>query len=141
MEIDVWHTESKMLEKKYLIYCIITYDACNNLVFELTPFLQSLCLNLVLSQLEIRKIVAIVIYRVNHGYRATHLANRVNVRASTIRKYFDIMIDVLPNRNKLLSKYIKFLLENICNRLEILLKSAQVCLTFVKQLVELIFHL
>ncbi len=124
-----------------MIYCIITYDACNNLVFELTPFLQPHCLNLVLPQLEVRKFVAIVIYRVDYGCSATHLANRVNVRASTIRKYFDIMIDVLPNRNKLFSKYIKFLLENICNRLEILLKSAQVCLTFVKQLVELIFHL
>jgi hypothetical protein len=41
VEIDVWHTASKMLEKKYLIYYIITNDACNNLVFELTPFLQS----------------------------------------------------------------------------------------------------
>lgn len=51
------------------------------------------------------------------------------------------MIDVLPNRNKLFSKYIKFLLENIYNRLEILLKSAQVWLTFVKQLMELIFLL
>jgi len=71
----------------------------------------------------------------------THLANRVTIRALTIRKYFDIMIDVLPNRNKLFSKYIKFLLENIYNRLEILLKSAQVCLTFVKQLMELIFLL
>ncbi len=103
MGIDVWHIASKMLEKKYLIYCIITYDACNNLVFELTPFLQPHCLNLVLPQLEIRKFVAIVIYRVDYGYSATHLANRVNVRAPTIRKYFDIMIDVLPNRNKLFS--------------------------------------
>jgi len=72
-----------------------------------------------------RKTVTIVIYRVDHGYSATHFANRVNVRASTIKKYFDIMIDVLPNINKLFSKYIKFLLENICNRLEILLRSAK----------------
>jgi hypothetical protein len=47
VKIDVWHTTSKMLERRYSIYYIITYDACNNLVFEMTPFLQSHCLNLV----------------------------------------------------------------------------------------------
>jgi hypothetical protein len=34
------------------------------------------------------------------------MANRFNVSASTIRKYVDIVYDVLINKDKLFSKYI-----------------------------------
>jgi hypothetical protein len=84
----------------------MSFEAFSNLVLELTPFLQSSCLNPIRSQLEIKKIVAIVIYRFTHGFSATHLADRLNVDASIIRKYVDIVCDVLIDKHKLFSKYI-----------------------------------
>ncbi len=66
-------------------YCRMSFEAFNSLVKELTPFLQSQCVNLVQPQVEIRKNVAIVIYRLAHGTSATHMADQFNVRV--IRKY------------------------------------------------------
>ncbi len=61
---------------------------------------------LIRPQVEIRKIVAIVIYRLAHEKSATHMVNQFDVRTSTIRKYVHILCDVLCDKNKLFSKYI-----------------------------------
>ncbi len=87
-------------------YYRMSFEAFNSLVEELIPFLQSQCVNLVQPQVKIRKIVAIVIYRLTHGTSATHMADWFNVIASTIRKYVHIMCDALCDKNKLFSKYI-----------------------------------
>jgi len=47
-----------------------------------------------------------VIYQFAHGFSATHMINRFNVGASTIRKYVDIVCDVLIDKDKLFNKYI-----------------------------------
>ncbi len=78
----------------------MNFEAFNNLVLELTPFMQSSCLNPTRPQLEIRKIMAIVIYWFAHGFNATHMGNRLNVGASIIRKYVDIVCDVLIDKDK-----------------------------------------
>ncbi len=54
--------------------------------------------------------MAIVIYRFAHEFSATFMADRFNVSASTIRKYVDIVCDVLIDKDKLFSKYISILL-------------------------------
>ncbi len=87
-------------------YYKMNFEAFNNLVKELTSFLQSQCVNLVLPQVKIRKIVAIVIYRLVHGTSATHMADLFNVKASTVKKYVDIVCDALCDKNKLFSRYI-----------------------------------
>ncbi len=45
--------------------------------------------------------MAIIIYMFVHGYSVTDMAYWFNVDASTIRKYVDIVVDVLTNVEKL----------------------------------------
>jgi hypothetical protein len=113
----------------------MSFEAFSNLVLELTPFLQLSCLNPIRSQLETKKIVAIVIYQFAHGFSATHmdlvLMDRLNVSASIIRKYVDIVYDVLIDKDKLFSKYISIPssqhLNNIITHFENLTCIPKVC--------------
>jgi len=41
--------------------------------------------------MEIRKIVASILYRFAHGYNAEYMADCLKIGASTIRKYVDII--------------------------------------------------
>lgn len=62
METNVWHSTLEMRDTKILLHYRMNFEAFNNLILELTPFLQSSYLNLIMPQLEIKNIVAIVIY-------------------------------------------------------------------------------
>jgi hypothetical protein len=79
------------------------FGAFENLLNMLTPFLRSMCVNQVRPQMEIRKIVACVIYRFAHGHSPEHMADRFKIGASTIRKYVDIVCDILTDKDKLFS--------------------------------------
>jgi hypothetical protein len=72
-----------MKDKKFLLHYKMNFEAFNNLVLEDT-FLQSSCLNCARSQLNIKKIVTIVIYRVVHGFSTAHMVNQFNMGASII---------------------------------------------------------
>jgi hypothetical protein len=85
----------------------MTFDTFNVLDEELTPFLKSECFNHVRRQLEVRKIVAIVLYQFAHGLSPKHISNRFNVGTSIECNYVDIVCDVLCNKDKLFDKYIK----------------------------------
>ncbi len=50
--------------------------------------------------------MSIVICQLVHGFIVTQMADQFNVSASTIKKYVDIVYDVLINKDKLFSKYI-----------------------------------
>jgi hypothetical protein len=52
----------------------MNFEAFNNLVLEDTT-LQLSCLNRARSQLNIKKIVTIVIYRFVHGFNTAHMVN------------------------------------------------------------------
>ena len=95
-----------MYERKFKKFYRMSYPAFNNLVQLLTLFLRSNCVNQVRPQLEIKKIVTYVIYGLAHGHSPEHMANRFKVGASTIRKYVDIVCDILTYREKLFSYYI-----------------------------------
>jgi len=56
--------------------------------------------------MEIRKIVASIPYRCAHGYNVEHMADRLKIGASTIKKYVDIICDMLTDGDKLFSHYI-----------------------------------
>ncbi len=84
VETNLWHTTLEMKDMKFLLHYKMNFEILNNLVLELTPFSHLSSLNLVRPQLNIRKIVVIVIYRFAHGYNATHMVNRFNVGASII---------------------------------------------------------
>jgi hypothetical protein len=85
VESTLWHTTPEMRNRKFMGYYRMSFEAFNSLVEELTSFLQSQCVNLVQPQVEIRKDVAIVIYRLAHGTSATHMADQFSVRV--IKKY------------------------------------------------------
>jgi hypothetical protein len=47
-----------------------------------------------------------MIYRFAHGFSATHMVDQFNVAALTIKKYVDIVCNVLIDKDKLFIKYI-----------------------------------
>ncbi len=49
--------------------------------------------------------MVIVIHQSVHGFSATHMVDRFNVGASIIRKYVDIVCDVLIDKHKLVNEY------------------------------------
>jgi hypothetical protein len=95
-----------MKDMKFLLHYKMNFEILNNLVLELTHFSHLNSLNLVRPQLNIKKIVGIVIYRFAHGSSATYMVNPFNEGASIIKKYVDIICHVLTNKKKLLNKYI-----------------------------------
>ncbi len=90
----------------------MTFDAFNVLVEELTSFLKFECFNIVRPQLEVKKIVAIVLYKFVHGLSLKHMSDIFDVGTYLIHKYVDIMCDVLSNKDKLFGKYIKIPIGN-----------------------------
>ena len=69
--------------------------------------MQSQCINPVRPQLEIKKILALVLYRFAHGVSPNpHISDCLQVGGSIVRKYVDIVYDVLISRDKLFSEYI-----------------------------------
>jgi hypothetical protein len=76
-------------------------------VEKLTSFLKFEYINLVRPQLEVKKIVASVLYKFAHGLSLKHMSDIFGVGTSIIHKYVDIMCDALCNKDKLFNKYIK----------------------------------
>jgi hypothetical protein len=62
VETNVWHSTLEMRDRKILLHYRIVFEAFDNLILELTPFLQSSYLNPIMPQLEIKNIVTIVIF-------------------------------------------------------------------------------
>jgi hypothetical protein len=85
---------------------IMSFNTFNNSVEELFPFLKLKCLNPMNLQLEIRKMIVVVLYRFVHGFSFKHMSNRFDVGAPIVQKYVDILYDVLCDKNKLFGKYI-----------------------------------
>jgi hypothetical protein len=87
--------------------------------------------NLVQPQVEIRKIVTIVIYRLAHGTSATHMTDLFNLKGSTVKKYVDIVCDALCDKNKLFNNYISIpfghLQKKIINRFHDLTGLPNIC--------------
>jgi hypothetical protein len=90
------------------------FDAFNVLVDKLTPILKSKCLNLVRPQLEVREIIAIVLYRFARGLNLKHMLDRFDVGAPTVCKYVDIVCDVFCNKDIFLTSTSRFQSETIC---------------------------
>ncbi len=65
----------------------MNFEAFNNLVLELAPFLQSSYLNPTRPQLKTRNIMTIVVYLCLHGFSVTRMVDWLNLIASIIRKY------------------------------------------------------
>jgi hypothetical protein len=103
VERVVWKTIDEMYERKYIKYCRMSFESFNNLVQLLTLYSRSENEILVRQQTEIRLIIAAVIYRFAHGHSPEHIQRRLQIAASTLRKYIDILCDILIDRNKLFS--------------------------------------
>jgi hypothetical protein len=106
VERIVWRTTDEMHERNYIKYYRMNFESFNNLVQLLTLYLRSENEILVRPQTEIRLIIATVIYRFAHGYSPEHIQGRLHIAASTLRKYIDILCDILTDRDKLFSTYI-----------------------------------
>ena len=131
VERVVWRASDEMHERKCKKFYRMSYPTFKNLLQLLTPFLRSEYVNQVRPQLEIKKIVAFLIYRLAHGHSLNHMADRFKVGASTIRKYVDIVCDILTNREKLFSHYIAISsgdrLHRIINDFEKLTNLLNIC--------------
>jgi len=64
-------------------------------------------------QIEIKKIMAYIIYRFAHNHNIEHMANYFKIGASTIIKNVDIVCNILINRDKLCIYYITFQVKTI----------------------------
>jgi len=102
----VWRASDEMHYNKFKKFYRMDFGAFENLLNMLSPFLKNRCVNQVRPQIEIRKIVACVIYRFIHDHSVEYMADRFKIGASTIRKYIDIVFDILMDEDKLFSKYI-----------------------------------
>ena len=87
VEPIVWRAMGDMQYRKFIRLYRMFSEAFEHSVHILTPYLKSQCTHLVRPQLEIRKIVAIVLYRFAHGHSPDHIADRLQVEGSTVRKY------------------------------------------------------
>ena len=115
-------TSDEMHERKFKKFYRICYPIFHNLLQLLTSFLRSECINQVRPHLEIKRTVACVIYKLAHAHSPKHMADRFKVGASTIRKYVDIICNILTEREKLFGHYIVILsrdrLQRIINDFE-----------------------
>lgn len=103
MERVVWRTTNEMHHNKFKKFYRMDFGAFENLLNMLSPFLRSMCVNLVRPQMEIKKIMACVLYRFVHGHSQEHMADRFKIGASTIRKHNHIVCDILTDKDKLFS--------------------------------------
>jgi hypothetical protein len=55
---------------------------------------------------EFRKAIGLVLYQLAYGVSANIIADRINVVASIVHKYVDIIVNALIFRDKLFSLYI-----------------------------------
>jgi hypothetical protein len=99
----VWRIVDEMHERNYIKYYRMSFESFNNLVQLLTPYLRSKSEILVRPQTEIRLIIAAVIYQFAHGYSLEHIQGKLQIAASTLRKYIDILCNILNDRDKLFS--------------------------------------
>ena len=113
----MWRASDEMHEKKFKKFYKMSYCAFNNLLQLLTPFLRSECVNEVRPQFIIKKIMARVIYRLAYGYSLEYMVDRFKVGASTIRKYVDIVCNILTDREKLFSHYIIIPSEDLLHKI------------------------
>lgn len=90
----VWITIEKMHHRKYRKFYKMNLEAFESLVWILTPYLKSNCVNKVQPLLKIRKIVTLVIYRFIHGTSPNHIVDHLKVGCSTTRKYINIVCEI-----------------------------------------------
>jgi hypothetical protein len=108
-----WHTTPEMRDTKYQENYRMPYDAMEDLVAELRPFLESRHEELINDQ---------VVYRLAHGVRYTHIADTYGVGPTTVWKYVQIFIKILSDGTQfpIYAKYIsnptKERLQNIINK-------------------------
>ncbi len=102
VEAIVWHKTLEMSDRKYFMHYVMSFDAFNNSVEELFPFLKLKFFNLVRLQLKIKKVVVVVLYR----FAFKHMLDRFDVGASIIQKYVNIVCDDFYDKNKFVGKYI-----------------------------------
>jgi DDE superfamily endonuclease len=98
VEDDVWHTSHDMLDKKYLDTFRMSFLAFEQLVLELTPFLECRAPYFVRAPIPVRKQVKLVIYRLACGHSCEKMNDLYGCGASTIRKYTDIVCRVLSSQ-------------------------------------------
>jgi hypothetical protein len=91
----------EMRDKKKLSAYYMTYRTFIYLVRKLEPFVKFKVTMFDRAPLELRKAIRLVLCRYAHGVNANIIVNRFNVKAYTMCKYVDIVIDVLIFRDKL----------------------------------------
>jgi hypothetical protein len=71
------------------------YEAMEDLIGELRPFLDSHHEDLVRDQTDIRKVVHMVIYPLAHGIGYRHIGDRYDMGPAIAWKYVQIVVNIL----------------------------------------------
>jgi hypothetical protein len=98
VEGDVRHTTSDMLDRKYRQYYRMGFMTFEYLISELIPFLQPTAETFVRPPIPVKKQVALVIFRLAHGYSCKAMNNLYSCRESThllFVEYFRVRMDCL----------------------------------------------
>jgi hypothetical protein len=108
IENMVWHTTREMRDNKYQESYRMPYEAMEDLIGELRPFLESHHEELVKDRVDVRKVVHMVIYRLAHAISYKHIGDRYGTGPSTVWKYVQIVVNILSNATMfpIYSKYI-----------------------------------
>ena len=108
VENDVWHTTPQMSNLKHWQIFRMTFMAFEQLVLELTPFLQPIVPHCVSNRppMSIRKQVKLVLYRLAHGISCEMMDLLYGCGASTIQKYTKIKCKILSSGEGLFTTYI-----------------------------------
>jgi hypothetical protein len=109
-----WYTTRELHDSKYQKNYCMPYEDIEELVEELRPFLESEHENLVNVEIEIRKVVHMVIYQLANGFGYRHTGDRYGIGPATIWKYVQIVVNILSNAImfSIYNKYISILQGN-----------------------------
>jgi hypothetical protein len=103
---EVWRLSPALLDEKWIENYRMSYMTFEELVEDLTPFIKQKDTRW-RKAIPVDKAVAMVLFRLAHGYSPKHVGRFYGVGGSTVIKYTTLIVDALSDQNKLRGKYIQ----------------------------------
>jgi hypothetical protein len=109
------------------------FDAMEELIGELRPFLESQYEELVNDRVDVRKVVYMVIYWLAHGIGYRYIGDMYGIEPATVWKYVQIVVNILskatmfPIYDKYISNPLGERLQNIIDRFQRKIGLPNIC--------------
>ncbi|KAL3675420.1 hypothetical protein R1sor_025368 [Riccia sorocarpa] len=105
---QVWHMNSEFLNTHMRKRYRMSYESFTRLVVEIGEFMPTSSeWPLARKRMELEKCVSVVVYRFTHNTPLRTLANMYCIGEANVMKYTCIIIEILTNKLKMYSKYIR----------------------------------